>query len=243
MLVGIRRSSRRRRLATAVACLALAAVAGATTPVAQATTSPLRYVALGDSYSAASGVLPPDLDRAAAVPALDPQLPARDRRQDRRAAHRRDLRRGGHQRLLHRRSTPAWRRSSTRSQTDTQLVTMTIGGNDSGVFINAILSCGAAGRVDARPGQPVQGPVRILVRGHHPHHDLPVARERPAGGPGQGAAGQGGASSATRGSCRRPAAASTRCRSRGATSPTCAASRRRSTTRSGAPPPRPARPT
>src|SRR6476660_5989953 len=29
-------------------------------PTAQGATEPLRYVALGDSYSAASGVLPPD---------------------------------------------------------------------------------------------------------------------------------------------------------------------------------------
>ena len=37
---------------------------------------------------------------------------------------------------------------------DTQLITMTIGGNDSGVFINAILQCGAAGATTAGQGSP-----------------------------------------------------------------------------------------
>jgi hypothetical protein len=37
---------------------------------------------------------------------------------------------------------------------DTQLVTMTIGGNDSGVFINTILSCGSAGLLTLGQGSP-----------------------------------------------------------------------------------------
>jgi lysophospholipase L1-like esterase len=37
---------------------------------------------------------------------------------------------------------------------DTQLVTMTIGGNDSGVFINTILQCGTAGLSTAGQGSP-----------------------------------------------------------------------------------------
>ena len=51
-----RRSTRARALTIAVACAVLALAAAA----AQASAAPLRYVALGDSYSAASGVLPPD---------------------------------------------------------------------------------------------------------------------------------------------------------------------------------------
>jgi lysophospholipase L1-like esterase len=37
---------------------------------------------------------------------------------------------------------------------DTQLVTMTIGGNDSGVFINSIVECGAAGASTLGQGSP-----------------------------------------------------------------------------------------
>ena len=44
---------RTNRLTAALVCTVLALAAGAQT--AQATTAPLRYVALGDSYSAASG--------------------------------------------------------------------------------------------------------------------------------------------------------------------------------------------
>ena len=49
--------NRRRHRSLAVACV-LFAVALVAQPAAA---SPLRYVALGDSYSAASGVLPPEL--------------------------------------------------------------------------------------------------------------------------------------------------------------------------------------
>ena len=66
---------------SAVACAAFA-VMGTSAQTAHATNTALRYVALGDSYSAASGVLPPD-------PTAPPQclrsiskLPARDRRED-----------------------------------------------------------------------------------------------------------------------------------------------------------------
>jgi hypothetical protein len=51
--------SERRRPAGAAVVSVVCALALAA-PIAQAA-SPLRYVALGDSYSAASGVLPPDL--------------------------------------------------------------------------------------------------------------------------------------------------------------------------------------
>ena len=65
-----------RRLAIACACAVFTVVLFAA-QAAQAS-APLRYVALGDSYSAASGVLPLDLT-ARPVPAVDPQLPPRDR--------------------------------------------------------------------------------------------------------------------------------------------------------------------
>ena len=52
------RPRRARRITLAAACAVALAATGA--QAAQAATGPLRYVALGDSYSAASGVLPPD---------------------------------------------------------------------------------------------------------------------------------------------------------------------------------------
>src|SRR4051794_7719853 len=51
-----------------VLCIAGAVACGVLTPTAAAAGTPLRYVALGDSYSAASGVLP--LDTQAPLPCL-----------------------------------------------------------------------------------------------------------------------------------------------------------------------------
>src|SRR6476619_870207 len=53
-------SRRTRAFLLAATATALTTSAVATAGPTQAATSPLRYVALGDSYSAASGVLPPD---------------------------------------------------------------------------------------------------------------------------------------------------------------------------------------
>ena len=44
----------------------------------------------------------------------------------------------------------------------TQLVTMTIGGNDEGVFIDAIVACGSAGLSTAGQGSPCRVPPRRL---------------------------------------------------------------------------------
>src|SRR5262245_39880407 len=49
---------RRRTVASVLAAAAFASAVAAAAPSPAA--APLRYVALGDSYSAASGVLPPD---------------------------------------------------------------------------------------------------------------------------------------------------------------------------------------
>src|SRR5262249_44440133 len=51
---------RTRTVSAALAGLATIAVLALAVLVPRATAAPLRYVALGDSYSAASGVLPPD---------------------------------------------------------------------------------------------------------------------------------------------------------------------------------------
>ena len=143
------RPVRIRQLLVAVLAAAICALAFA----AQAAAAPLRYVALGDSFSAASGVLPPD-------PTAPPQCL-------------RSLRNYPH---VIARSTGAQLTDVTCGaaetkdffepqyfgmapqldavKSDTRLVTMTIGGNDSGVFIDAIVSCGTAGLLTLGQGSP-----------------------------------------------------------------------------------------
>jgi lysophospholipase L1-like esterase len=142
----------RRRL---TACLfTAAAILGGllAAPVAHGAT-PLRYVALGDSYSAASGVQPPD-------PQAPPQCIRSIRNYphvigDSTGAQLSDVTCGGA-------DTDDYFSSQYQGvapQLDalsrsTQLVTMTIGGNDQGVFINTIQSCGTAGASTAGQGSP-----------------------------------------------------------------------------------------
>jgi lysophospholipase L1-like esterase len=151
MPVRTRRLGRARSLAVAIACSILVLAIAATT--AAATSSPLRYVALGDSYSAASGVLP--LDPAAPLQCLRstrnyPHVIARDT-----GAQLTDVSCGGADTTdffsPQYDGVPAQLDAVAR---DTQLVTMTIGGNDSGVFINTILSCGTAGLSTLGQGSP-----------------------------------------------------------------------------------------
>jgi hypothetical protein len=135
-------------IAVAAAILALALLV----PVANAA-SPLRYVALGDSYSAASGVLPPDLF-----------APAQCLRSTRNYPHLiagatgaqlRDVTCGAAETGDYFESQyPGVAPQLDALNQDTQLVTMTIGGNDSGVFINTILSCGSAGLLTLGQGSP-----------------------------------------------------------------------------------------
>jgi len=142
--------ARPRRLALTFACACMVLVA-AVTPSAQAT--PLRYVALGDSYSAASGVLPPD-----------PAAPLQCLRSIRNYPHVIAAQTGaaltdvtcGAADTSHffAEQYPGVAPQLDAVQRDTQLVTMTIGGNDSGVFINSILSCGAAGASTLGFGSP-----------------------------------------------------------------------------------------
>jgi lysophospholipase L1-like esterase len=141
--------NRRRHRSLAVACV-LFALALVAQPAAA---SPLRYVALGDSYSAASGVLPPD-----------PSAPLQCLRSTRNYPHVIAGRTGaqltdvtcGAAETSHYFSAqyPGVAPQLDALTKDTQLVTMTIGGNDSGVFINTILSCGAAGLTTLGQGSP-----------------------------------------------------------------------------------------
>jgi hypothetical protein len=139
---------RRRLLASAVAALGLVA----SPSVAQAD-DPLTYVALGDSYSAASGVLPPD-----------PTAPLLCLRSTRNYPHVLAAETGAE--LTDVTCGAAEAKHFTTAQypgvppqvdavtEDTDLITMTIGGNDSGVFINAILACGLAGLSTLGHGSP-----------------------------------------------------------------------------------------
>jgi lysophospholipase L1-like esterase len=138
---------RPRLLAAAV--LTIVAAGTATAQAAE----PLDYVALGDSYSAASGVLP-----------SDPSAPLLCLRSARNYPHVIAASTGAN--LVDVTCGAAETKHFTTAQypgvppqvnalrADTDLVTMTIGGNDSGVFIGAILACGSAGIVTLGQGSP-----------------------------------------------------------------------------------------
>jgi lysophospholipase L1-like esterase len=144
---------RRRALSSALAAAAVAAVSVvAAVPSSQAAPA-LTYVALGDSYSAASGVLPPD-----------PNAPVNCLRSTRNYPHVIAGRTGAnlHDVTCGAAETKDYFTAQYQNvppqldalSQDTQLVTMTIGGNDSGVFINTILQCGTAGLSTAGQGSP-----------------------------------------------------------------------------------------
>jgi lysophospholipase L1-like esterase len=139
-----------RRLASCVLAALVSLVVAA--PSAQATSS-LRYVALGDSYSAASGVLPPD---PAAPPSClrstsnYPHVIAAAT-----GAELTDVTCGAAETGDF--FSPQYSGVAPQLDAvgeDTELVTMTIGGNDSGVFINSIVECGAAGLSTLGQGSP-----------------------------------------------------------------------------------------
>ena len=135
---GPRHSGRAGRIALAVACTIFAVAGASPFRRAHATSSPLRYVALGDSSA------PPPVSFRRTSPrrpsaCARPALPARHRAEAERAAHRCDLRSSRDPALL---QLAVLRRPPQLNAVNKykQLVTMTIGGNDSGVFINAILT-------------------------------------------------------------------------------------------------------
>jgi hypothetical protein len=119
---------------------------------AQAAASPLRYVALGDSYSAASGVLPLDLSA--------PQCLRSTRNYSHliaaaTGASMTDVTCGAADTGDYFESQyPGVAPQLDAVRGDTQLVTMTIGGNDSNVFIETILACGTAGLSTLGQGSP-----------------------------------------------------------------------------------------
>jgi lysophospholipase L1-like esterase len=144
----------RARLAVVLVALAVAVSGAVSLAAPSSATSPLRYVALGDSYSAASGVLPIDPTPSGPTCLRSPRnyphvLASRIGAQltdvTCGAAETKDFFTAQH---------PDVAPQLDAVKADTQLVTMTIGGNDSGVFINSILQCGAAGLTTAGQGSP-----------------------------------------------------------------------------------------
>ncbi|HLM04720.1 MAG TPA: SGNH/GDSL hydrolase family protein [Blastococcus sp.] len=139
-----------RRLAACVLSAVVFVLLGA--PSSQAS-APLRYVALGDSYSAASGVLPPD-----------PTAPPECLRSTSNYPHviaaatgsaLTDVTCGGADTTDY--FEPQYDGVPPQLDAvapDTELITMTIGGNDSGVFIDSLVACGQAGLSTAGQGGP-----------------------------------------------------------------------------------------
>jgi len=112
-------------------------------------------VALGDSYSAASGTVPPDpsapLECARSTVNYPHDIAGRL------GAQLTDVTCGAAETKDYFSSQyPGVAPQLTALRTDTQLVTMTIGGNDSGVFLDAILDCGSAGLATFGQGHPCQ---------------------------------------------------------------------------------------
>jgi lysophospholipase L1-like esterase len=142
-----------RKLAALVLAATTAIGTATIAPASQAADAkPLRYVALGDSYSAASGVLPADptspfcLRSTRNYPKVIAQkVGASLTDVTCGAAETKDFFTAQH---------PDVAPQLDALRANTQLVTMTIGGNDSGVFINTIISCGTEGTRTLGQGHP-----------------------------------------------------------------------------------------
>lgn len=148
--MSVRHPLRTRRLALFLVSAILALLLAA--PASPAAAS-LRYVALGDSYSAASGVLPLDLSAPSQCLRSSRNYPHVIARAT--GAQLTDVTCGaaetGH---FFESQYPGVAPQLDAVGSEAQLVTMTIGGNDSGVFINAIVACGTAGLSTLGQGSP-----------------------------------------------------------------------------------------
>jgi hypothetical protein len=140
-----------RRLAACVLAALALLLLGA--PSGAGAHSPIRYVALGDSYSAASGVLPPDPTAAPQCLRSISNYPHVIAAAT--GAQLTDVTCGGADTGDYfAEQHPGVAPQLDALARDTQLVTMTIGGNDSGVFINSILRCSTAGVLTLGQGSP-----------------------------------------------------------------------------------------
>ncbi|CAL9662256.1 Lipase 2 [Streptomyces sp. enrichment culture] len=144
-----RRPVQRVMAATIATAGALAlSVTGATAHAAE----PLDYVALGDSYSAGSGVLPVDVTNLLCLrsTANYPRVIASTT-----GARLTDVTCGAARTSHFTQSQyPGVPPQLNALDTGTDLVTLTIGGNDNNTFINAVTSCGTAGVLSGGKGSP-----------------------------------------------------------------------------------------
>ena len=160
----------RRLLLTAVV------LAGAITSVPAQAAAPVHYVALGDSYSAASGVWPPD-----------PQAPPLCLRSTSNYPH--VIAAGTGAELTDVTCGAAQTKDFAGSQypgvapqldavtPDADLVTLTIGGNDNNTFIGAILACGTLGLASGGQGSPCQDTYGSHFEDQIDESTLPALRE------------------------------------------------------------------
>jgi lysophospholipase L1-like esterase len=147
-----------RRVATPLlvaACIGAVAFAAPTAVGASHSVAkhPLRYVALGDSYSAAAGNVP--LDPSAPPDCLQSTINYPHLIAAKTGATLHDVTCSGADTSDYFSAQyPDTKAQLTALHKSTQLVTMTIGGNDSSVFIDSILECGAAGISSGGKGSP-----------------------------------------------------------------------------------------
>lgn len=145
-----RRAHPIRRLVLALIC-AVVAIAAVASQAAQA--APLNYVALGDSYSAASGVQPPD--PSAPPECIRSLLNYPHDIASKIGAQLTDVTCGAAETSDY--FNPQYPNVAPQLNalsSQTQLVTMTIGGNDNNVFIDTIVDCGSAGLSTLGQGSP-----------------------------------------------------------------------------------------
>jgi lysophospholipase L1-like esterase len=151
------RSTLSRGLAGAAALASALTVVVTATPAGAATSytpqPPLKYVALGDSYSAGAGVLPTDFSA--------PPLCIRTTRNYPRliasatGASLKDVTcTAAETRHFYTSQYPGVPAQLSALRADTELVTLTIGGNDSQVFLGAIVTCGTKGVLTFGFGSP-----------------------------------------------------------------------------------------
>jgi lysophospholipase L1-like esterase len=141
-----------RRVLTAAATAVSALALGLAAPGAHAAT-PLPYVALGDSYSAGSGVLPADL--SAPLLCLRSTLNYPHVIAERTGAALTDVTCGAAETGdLTEAQYPGVPAQLDAVRSDTRLVTLTIGGNDNNTFVGAMLACGTAGLATLGHGHP-----------------------------------------------------------------------------------------
>ncbi|GAA2484661.1 SGNH/GDSL hydrolase family protein [Streptomyces gobitricini] len=136
----------------AASALVGALTLGLTGATAAHATPTVDYVALGDSYSAGSGVLPVDPTNLLCLrsTANYPHVIA-----SRTGARLKDVTCGGAQtKHFGEAQYPGVAPQLDAVSTGTDLVTLTIGGNDNNTFINALTTCGSAGILSGGKGSP-----------------------------------------------------------------------------------------